>query len=136
MKRIGWALVLVAMMAGAALAAQDAEANGEDFAKLISEVSLLTYAGLAALTTLLISGLKTMWKKKIKGKEPIIAMAAPLLIGAIVKAAGIGFEEVAWVAHITTLLIADGIGSQMLHDKLINPFLKKATNPKPADPPS
>ena len=135
MKRIGWALVLVAMMAGAALAAQDAEGS-EDFTKLISEVSLVTYAGLAALTMLLISGLKHMWKKKIKGKEPFIALAVPLLIGAIVKAAGLGFQEVAWVAHVTTLLLADGIGSQMLHDKLINPFLKKSTNPKPPDPPS
>lgn len=136
MKRIGWALVLVAMMAGAALAAQDAESNGEDFTKLISEVSLVTYAGLAALTMLLISSLKHMWKKKIKGKEPIIALAAPLLIGAIVKVSGLGFQEVSWVAHITTLLLADGIGSQMLHDKLINPFLKKDTNPKPMAPPS
>jgi hypothetical protein len=116
-----WTSVFLFMMAGLAWA-QDGSA-----AEVISP-SLATYAGIAALTTMLIGAAKKLFGDKVKGKEPLLAIGIPILLGVAAKLTSVSFGGTDWVTHVVALALA-GIGSGIIHDKLVNPLLK-GTDPK------
>jgi hypothetical protein len=120
MARIALVAFLLVMMGGFVIA-QDAAAEGEGIS---IPPSLTTYAGLTALTVIVVGFLKRMWEKQVKGKEPMISVAVPLLLGVIAKVAHLGFADVDWSTHIVALLLS-AIGAGVTHDKLINPVIKK-----------
>jgi hypothetical protein len=115
-----WTSVALFLMAGVAWA-QDGSAESID-------PSLATYAGLAALTTMLIGAGKKLFGEKLKGKEPLLAIGIPILLGVASKLAHISFGSTDWVSHIVALALA-GLGAGVIHDKVVNPLIK-GTNPK------
>jgi hypothetical protein len=119
--RYWWTSAILFLMAGVAWA-QDGDA-----AETLSP-SLATYAGLAALTTMLIGAGKKLFGDKIKGKEPLLAIGIPILLGVATKLASISFGDTDWVSHIVALALA-GLGSGIIHDKIVNPLMK-GTDPK------
>ncbi len=116
-----WTSVFLFMMAGLALAQDGGAADAVN-------PSLATYAGIAALTTMLIGAGKKLFGDKVKGKEPLLAIGIPILLGVAAKLTHISFDSTDWVSHVVALALA-GIGSGIIHDKLVNPLLK-GTDPK------
>lgn len=105
-------------------ASQDGAAASE-----ASGVGFTTYAGLAVLTTIVIGAVKKLWPGFVKGKEALFALGIPIIVGCVVKAVGVGFEEVIWTAHIAALFTA-GIGAGLFHDKVVNPVIANKPDPK------
>ena len=122
MKRFAWTLVLVLLMAGFVFAQDTATEETKEIAPGLS-----TYAGIAVLTTMVIGFAKKMWPKFVKGKEPFFAIGLPVILGVIGKLAGAGFSEIDWVTHIIALALS-GVGSNLIHDKLVNPLIKDKGN--------
>lgn len=125
MKKAALVFVLFLAMAGVAFAAltQDVAPREE----LVPDLG--TYAGIAALTTLLIGAIKKFWSDWTKGKEPFLAIGIPVLLGVIGKLVSAGFGDVTWANHVVALVLA-GIGSGLIHDKVVNPLVKGKEAPK------
>ncbi len=83
-----------------------------------------TFAGVAAAVTALIGLAKKFWPVIVEGREPLIALAGGLILSVISKVAGLGFADVSWIELVITGIGA-GIGSQLIHDKLVNPAMGK-----------
>jgi hypothetical protein len=91
-----------------------------------------TYAGIAALTTIVIGAIKKFWGDWTKGKEPFLAIGIPIILGVIGKLVSAGFGDVSWANHVVALILA-GIGSGLIHDKVVNPLMKgKEGNANPS----
>jgi hypothetical protein len=117
MKKAALVFVLFLAMAGVAFAAQD-EATSEN---LVPDLG--TYAGIAALTTIVIGAIKKFWGEWTKGKEPFLAIGIPVILGVLGKLVSAGFGDVSWANHVIALVLA-GVGSGLIHDKLVNPLMK------------
>jgi len=80
---------------------------------------LATLAGIATATTAAVGGLKMMLPKWTKGKEAILSLAIPIVLGVIAKATG-SYADSNWVNFIT-MIVLGGMAAQIAHDKVINP---------------
>jgi len=96
------------------------------------DFDLTTFAGLAAATTAAVSGLKLMFPDHVKGKEALISLVLPLLLGVVAKLSG-SFAGLEWVPFVTTLLLG-GMTAQVAHDKVVNPVKALAAPKKDPEP--
>ena len=94
-------------------------------------MDLTTFAGLAAATMLVISLLKQVAYKLVKGREMWLALLLPVAFGVAMKATGEAFADVGWVNLVIASVMAS-FGAHMGHDKML-PLAKglwNATAPK------
>lgn len=130
MKNVLFAVVFVLGLGAVAWAAQDAAAAKpatENAGNGLGSVNFTTYAGVAAGVWAAVGFLKGIWKEKLAGKEPLIAMGLAIVIGVTAKLLGAfdgpktGAES--WIGHVIALVSA-GIGAGLIHDKIGNPIMK------------
>lgn len=81
--------------------------------------ALASYTGIAALVVALVGGLKLMFKEKIDGKEPLLALGLTFVIGAVAKLvlpAIYGENRLdSWALHTIVLLVV-AVVAKGLHD--------------------
>ncbi len=82
-------------------------------------MDLTTYAGIAALTVAGVGMLKKLFPGWTKGKEKVLGLAVPVLLGVAGKLVFPAFEDVSWMNHVIALFSA-GLGSGLIHDKVVN----------------
>ena len=88
----------------------------------MDQINLTTLSGVAAFTTAAIGGIKTMFPAWVDKKEPMLALAIPVLVVFLAKVTGAGFGQEGWVNAINGALAA-GLGAQVFHDKVVNPVM-------------
>ena len=84
---------------------------------------LASYGGLSVAVSLLVSGLKSLWKQWINGKEPVLSVILTVLLGMIAKflvPAVYGSNSVSsWALHMVILAFV-AIGAGAFHDYVTN----------------
>jgi len=130
MRYVFFGLMFVLGLSAVAWGMQDAvapAATTNNGGNGLGSVNFTTYAGIAAAVWGAVGFLKGLWKEKLNGKEPLVAMGLAVIIGIAAKLLGAfdgpktGAES--WIGHLVALIGA-GIGSGLLHDKLGNPVMK------------
>lgn len=94
---------------------------------------LASYGGLAVGVSLLVSGLKSLWKGWVDGKEPVLTVILTYLLGIASK---LIMPDVygpnslqSWALHVIVLLFVAVLAGSF-HDKLTNALMHKGV-PKP-----
>lgn len=89
----------------------------------MDQLDLRTIGGIVVATATLIGGLKHLFQKWVKGKEPFLALALPLVFAVGSKLSG-NFKGTAWVDLLVGVVFA-ALMSQLVHDKIVNKIMKK-----------
>jgi len=85
--------------------------------------------GLITLATLtLVGALKKSFENWVKGKEPLLALAIPVILTIAAKSGGL-FKGTEWVDALTWAF-GMGLTAGVAHDKITNPLMK---NKKPKE---
>lgn len=94
---------------------------------------LASYGGIALGVVLLVAGVKALWKAKVEGKEPVIALVFTYLLGVTAKftfPAVYGENNVqSWLLHVIILLFM-AVGAKGIHDGVLNALIKKEGDSK------
>ena len=89
--------------------------------------ALTSYGGIAVLVAALVSGIKTLWKNWVDGKEPAVAAIVTILLGVAAKIClpdvyGVNSLQ-SWTLHLIILIFV-AVGAKGVHDALFNAFKK------------
>jgi len=111
-------------------------AIADDPAKDTVATILASYGGLAVGVSLLVSGLKSLWKGWTDGKEPVLTVILTFALGLVAKLVMPGVygdgSLRSWTLHAVVLLFV-AMGAGVFHDKVTNVFAGKTGDvPPPA----
>jgi hypothetical protein len=124
-------------MAAVALAALTADGPNDPVKELILRF-LLSYGGIAGGVSFLVEGLKTMFKEKISGREPVIVILLAFVLGSAAKALTTVYGPNtldSWGLH-ELILVFVAVGAAAFHDKFLSvltSFLPKKQPPDGGD---
>lgn len=93
----------------------------------MESMDLKTVAGIMVATTAAIGGVKKLFREWVKGKEPFLALAIPLVFAVVSKLAG-GWKATSWADLLVAVFFA-ALGSGLLHDKMTNPVMAGKKSP-------
>lgn len=90
----------------------------------VTQWTLLTYPGIAAVVVMMVGGAKKLWASWISGKEPHLSLALTLVLGVVSKVSISGaFAGIHWVTHIVAL-VGTAFTAKVIHDWLVNEVVK------------
>lgn len=93
----------------------------------MTDLDLVTFAGIAAATTALVGALKASMPVVIAGREAILSLVIAPALAVASKLSGIGFADQPWLAVGIAGILA-GAGAQVIHDKVVNPAKGKGAS--------
>lgn len=93
----------------------------------MDHLDLKTMGGIILATMGIVGGLKHLFQKWVKGKEPFLALALPFVFAIVSKLSG-NFKGTSWIDLLVGAVLA-GLASQISHDKIVNAVMARKRDP-------